>query len=380
MLICDADIYTPIGIRRGGTLRIEGTRIAELDAVSAVGEERIDGRDLLLVPGLIDLQCNGLCGYDVLDGTITAIAGLAAVLPRFGCTAVLPTIVSSLPDDLLRCVAAIAHCVAEPPPGAAILGAHQEGPWFNPAYSGAHIPANLRTFDPEEWRAIRAAANDTVRLVTLAPEVPGNEGAVAAIVAAGVIASVGHSGATYEEAQAAVVEGTRMTTHLFNAMTPFLHRAPGLSGAGLDLAELVPGIISDGIHIHPATIRLVAHARGIHGLALVTDAAPAGGMPPGTYEWQGRHVTWDGETIRLPEGGLAGSGLTPIEALRCYMRCTGLSLQDALPAMTSTPARILGMENERGSIVEGSRADLVLLTPNLQVHTTLVGGVIAYRA
>ncbi len=380
MLICDADIYTPAGIKRGATLRIEGTRIAGVDTVSSEGEERIEGRGLLLVPGLIDLQCNGLCGYDVLDGAAATIAGLAEVLPRFGCTAVLPTIVSSQPADLLRCVAAIAQCVAEPPPGAAILGAHQEGPWFNPAYSGAHIPANLRTFDLAEWEAIRAAANDTVRLVTLAPEVPGNEDAVAAIVAAGVIASVGHSGATYEEAQAAAAHGARMTTHLFNAMTPFLHRAPGLSGAGLDLAELVPGIISDGIHIHPATIRLVARARGIHGLALVTDAAPAAGMPPGAYTWQGRQVTWDGETIRLPNGGLAGSALTPIEALRCYIRCTGLSLQDALPAMTSTPARILGLEKERGSIVEGARADLVLLTPDLQVHTTLVGGLVAYRA
>src|SRR6185312_15501246 len=143
--------YTPDSIIRGGTVRVEGTRIADVDAVPTADEERIDGRGLLLVPGLIDLQCNGLCGHDVLDGTVGAIAGLAAVLPRFGCTAVLPTIVSSQPDDLLRCVAAIGRCVAKSPPGAAILGAHQEGPWFNPAYSGAHIPANLRTFDPAEW-------------------------------------------------------------------------------------------------------------------------------------------------------------------------------------------------------------------------------------
>jgi N-acetylglucosamine-6-phosphate deacetylase len=380
MLICDADIYTPDGIARGGTLRIDGARIAGLEHDATDDDERIDGRGLLLVSGLIDLQCNGLCGHDVLDGSPATIARLAAALPRFGCTAVLPTIVSSQPDDLLRRVAAIGRCVAEPPPGAAVLGVHQEGPWFNPAYSGAHIPANLRTFDVAEWQAIRKAANDTVRLVTLAPEVPGNEDAVAAIVAAGVVASVGHSGATYEEAQAAAAAGARMTTHLFNAMTPFLHRAPGLPGAGLDLPELLPGIIPDGVHIHPATIRLAARARGLHGLALVTDSAPAGGMPPGRYEWQGRQVTWDGETIRLPEGGLAGSGLTPIEALRRYIRHTGLSLQDALPAMTSTPARILGLEQERGSIVEGARADLVLLTPDLQVHTTLVGGVVAYRA
>ncbi|MGH2389440.1 MAG: N-acetylglucosamine-6-phosphate deacetylase [Chloroflexota bacterium] len=380
MLICEADIYTPDSIIRGGTVRVEGTRIADVDAVPTADEERIEGRGLLLVPGLIDLQCNGLRGYDVLDGSAAALAGLAAVLPTYGCTAVLPTLVSSPPEVLLQGVSAIARCVASPPPGAVILGTHQEGPWLSAAFHGAHLPANLRPFDLAEWSAIRAAARETVRMVTLAPEVPGNQGAVAAIVAAGAIASLGHSGASYDEAQGAVAAGARMATHLFNAMTPFLHRAPGLPGAALDLPELVPGIIPDGHHIHPAAIRLAARARGPHGLVIVTDSVPVGGLPPGHYDWQGRQVHWDGETVRLLGGPLAGSGLTPIGALRRYVHFTGLDLHQALPAMTSTPARLLGLEGERGSIVRGARADLVLLTPDLKVRATLVGGVVAYRA
>jgi N-acetylglucosamine-6-phosphate deacetylase len=380
MLICEADIYTPDGIIRGGTVRIEGSRIAEVDGTPTTDEDRIEGRGLLLVPGLIDLQCNGLRGYDVLDGTTTTLAGLAAILPSYGCTAVLPTLVSSMPEVLLQGVAAIAACVAAPPPGAVVLGTHQEGPWLSPAFHGAHLAANLRPFDHVEWEAIRAAARDTVRLVTLAPEVTGNHDAVAAVVAAGAVASLGHSGADYDEARGAVTAGARMATHLFNAMTPFLHRAPGLPGAALDLPDLIPSLIPDGHHIHPAAIRLAVRARGPHGLVIITDSVPVAGLPPGQYAWQDREVHWDGETVRLPGGGLAGSGLTPIGALRRYVHFTGLDLHQALPAMTSTPARLLRIERERGSIVPGARADLILLTPDLNVHTTLVGGVVVYRA
>jgi N-acetylglucosamine-6-phosphate deacetylase len=171
-----------------------------------------------------------------------------------------------------------------------------------------------------------------------------------------------------------------MATHLFNAMVPFLHRAPGLPGAALDHDDLTPGIIPDGYHIHPAAIRLTVRAKGTHGVVVVTDSVSVAGCPPGDYAMLGQQVTWDGETVRRRDGGLAGSGLSPIEALRRYMRFGGLSLLEALPAMTSTPARLLGLEGERGSLVPGARADLVLLTPDLQVHTTIVGGEIVYQA
>jgi N-acetylglucosamine-6-phosphate deacetylase len=175
-------------------------------------------------------------------------------------------------------------------------------------------------------------------------------------------------------------QGARMATHLFNAMGPLHHRAPGLAGAALDLEHLTPSIIPDGYHIHPAMIRLAVRARGSHGLVVVTDSVASAGRPPGTYTWRSGEIHWDGETVRLPDGTLAGSGLTPIEALRRYMRFSGLPLAEALPAMTTVPARLLGQSGLLGAIVPGAHADLVLLTPDLEVHTTLVGGEVAYQA
>ncbi|HEY8283505.1 MAG TPA: N-acetylglucosamine-6-phosphate deacetylase [Chloroflexota bacterium] len=382
MLITKADIFIPEGIIPGGTLRVMGERIATVEpgGSEVTGESCLDGDGLLLIPGLIDMQCNGFGGHDVQTGTLAAITDLAACLPQYGCTAVLPTIVSSQAPRLLACLAAIAAAVETPPRGASILGTHQEGPWLNPDYHGAHQVANIRPFDVAEWESIQRVSRATVRMVTVAPEAPGNHGAVASIVAAGAIASLGHSGADYPQATAAVGAGARMATHLFNAMVPFLHRAPGLPGAALDHDDLTPGIIPDGYHIHPAAIRLTVRAKGTHGVVVVTDSVSVAGCPPGDYAMLGQQVTWDGETVRRRDGGLAGSGLSPIEALRRYMRFGGLSLLEALPAMTSTPARLLGLEGERGSLVPGARADLVLLTPDLQVHTTIVGGEIVYQA
>ncbi|HXT36483.1 MAG TPA: N-acetylglucosamine-6-phosphate deacetylase [Chloroflexota bacterium] len=382
MLIIKADIFTPEGIVPGGILRVEGERIAAIEPAgsAATDESSLDGEGLLLIPGLIDMQCNGFGGHDVQDGTFAAIAGLAACLPRVACTAVLPTIISSPPNALLAGLAAIAEAVFAPPPGASILGAHQEGPWLNPDFHGAHQPANIRPFDTAEWDTIQRVSRATVRMVTVAPEAPGNRDVVAAILASGAIASLGHSGADYAQATAAAGTGARMATHLFNAMVPFLHRAPGLPGAALDREDLTPGIIPDGYHIHPAAIRLALHAKGIHNVVVVTDSVSVAGCPPGEYAMLGQPVTWDGETVRRRDGGLAGSGLSPIEALRRYMRFGGLSLHQALPAMTGTPARLLGLEGERGALIPGARADLVLLTPDLQVHTTMVGGEIVYRA
>ena len=382
MLITRADVFTPEGIIHHGALRVVGERIAAIESAGSaiMSESSLDGEGLLLIPGLIDMQCNGFGGHDVQDGTFAAIAGLAACLPRFGCTAVLPTMISSPRAVLLAGLAAIAQAVDAPPPGASVLGAHQEGPWLNPEFHGAHQPANIRPFDSTEWEEIQQVSRATVRMVTVAPEAPGNQDAVAAIMAAGAIASLGHSGADYVQTTAAAGTGARMATHLFNAMVPFLHRAPGLPGTALDHEDLTPGIIPDGYHIHPAAIRLVIRAKGIHGVVVVTDSVSVAGCPPGEYAMLGQPVTWDGETVRRRDGGLAGSGLSPIEALRRYMRFGGLSLHEALPAMTSTPARLLGLEGERGTLVPGARADLVLLTPDLQVHTTMVGGKIVYRA
>lgn len=376
-----AKIYAPEGAIDGGAILIDGERIAAVDAgMGGKPDEMIEAHGLLAIPGLIDLQCNGLAGYDVLDGEPEVIAGLAGAMARHGCTAFLPTIITAAHATLARSLRAVAEVAQAPRGGAIVLGSHMEGPWLSPRHRGAHPPEHIRPFDAAEWEALQQAARGTVRLVTLAPEVPGNEGAVATLARAGLLVSIGHSGADYESAMEATAQGARLATHLFNAMDPLHHRAPGLVGAALTEPGLVPSMIPDGYHLHPAVLRLIERARRGHDLVVVTDAVPAAGLPPGDYSWDGRQVTWDGDRVRLLDGTLAGSGLTPIEALRRFMRFTGRSLVEALPAMTSTPARLLGETGRRGVIAPGALADLVLLTPDLEVHTTIVGGRVDYRA
>jgi N-acetylglucosamine-6-phosphate deacetylase len=376
-----ATIYMPSSVISGGTILIEAGRFAAVtDRPVAPQDEEIDARGLLAIPGLIDLQCNGMAGYDVLDGEPETIAGLAQAMARHGCTAFLPTLITASHAVLARGLRAIADVARESRGGATVLGSHMEGPWLSPRHKGAHPLEQIRPFDAAEWAILQAAAAGTVRLVTLAPEMPGNGDAVAALASAGLLVSVGHSSADYDATMAALAEGARLVTHLFNAMDPLRHRAPGLVGAALTEPNLVPSIIPDGYHLHPAVIRLVERARRGDELLVITDAVPVAGLPPGEYAWDGRQVTWDGDRVRLLDGTLAGSGLTPIEALRRFMRFTGRSLAEALPTMTSVPAGLLGEAGNRGAIAPGATADLVLLTPDLDVHTTIVGGRVQYRA
>ena len=389
LIIRHATIHSPEGIIADGTLRVLGDRISGFGPDMLIAEQldanpdlpTLDARGLHLVPGLIDMQCNGFAGHDVLDGDPAVLRALAAALPRYGCTAVLPTLITASPETLLRGVRAIAEVAGdESGTAAAVLGTHLEGPWLSPEHRGAHPREWVRPYDAAELDALLGAAAGTLRLVTMAPELPGHMGAVARLAGEGILVSLGHSGVDYEGAVAAARAGARMATHLFNAMGPLHHRAPGLAGAALTLPTLVPSLIPDGHHVHPAIVRLAARARGPLDFVAITDSVPAAGLPPGQYGWQGAMVTWDGETVRLPDGTLAGSGLTAIEALRRLIAITGLSLSEALPAFTSTPARLLGQEQERGAIESGARADLLLLTDDLRVHTTLVGGRVAYGA
>jgi N-acetylglucosamine-6-phosphate deacetylase len=262
-----------------------------------------------------------------------------------------------------------------PPPGyrgAMPLGLHLEGPFLSPLAAGAHDPAALRAADPSLAAAWTPA--NGVRLVTLAPELDGALELIAQLARAGVVVSAGHSAATYEQGAAAIEAGVRYATHLLNAMPPLDKRTPGLAGALLEDGRVTIGVIPDGIHLHPAVLRLVDRACGRARLSAVTDATAALGMPAGTYTLAGGPVVLDGTSVRRPDGRLAGSALTADEALRRLAALTGRGPADALAAMTEVPARLLGISSERGTLAAGARADLLLLDARLEVVATFVGG------
>ena len=252
------------------------------------------------------------------------------------------------------------------------MGLHVEGPFLNPQKKGAHNAAYLRP--PSLDAVANWSPEDGVRLVTLAPELPGALEVVAALTARGIVVSAGHSMATYEEAETGFDAGIRYGTHLFNAMPSVNHRDPGLPGALLTDARTTVGLIADGIHTHPSVIELVWRILGRDRLSLVTDAMAALGMGPGQHLLGEYEVVVDDVSARLPDGVLAGSILSLDAAIRNLIHFAGCSLSDALATVTTTPAALLGLQAERGRIAPGYLADLTLLTPDLRVVGTIIRG------
>ena len=381
LYIHNAAIHTPDRLIDRGAVLSDGGRIVEVGPAGTIrrpaGAEVIDADGRALVPGFVELQFNGGFGDDFTDDPST-IWRVAEKLPRYGVTSFLPTIITSPLEKIAQGQTVVAH---GPPPGfrgARPLGLHVEGPFLNPAKKGAHNPRYLR--EPDLAAVERWSPATGIRLVTMAPELPGALDVIAALSSRGVLVSAGHSGATFDQAIAAFDAGARYGTHLFNAMSPFGHRDPGLPGALLTDPRPTVGVIADGVHTHRSVIGLTWLALGPHRMNLVTDAMAALGMPPGRHLLGDFEVVVDATSARLADGTLAGSILSLDQALRTLIDVTGCTLADALPTVTTTPARAIGIDHERGRIAPGCVADMVLLAAGLRVAATIAEGQVVFSA
>lgn len=367
-------VYTPTEILDRAVLCIQGQHIGAVGPQEALptppGAPAVDFPDLWAVPGFLDLQVNGGFGYDFAQDP-GSIPVLAQRLPAFGVTAFLPTLVSSPPEVVRKAVEVVEHLPPEPA-GARVLGLHLEGPFLNPQQAGAHNPAYLRPPSLEALADLEPLR--PVRLVTLAPELPGAEDVIRPLRQRGIVVAAGHTHATYEEALHALDLGVTFGTHLFSVMRSLHHRDPGIVGALLTDPRATVGLIPDGVHMHPAVVRLVWRMKGPEGICAVTDAIAALGMPPGRYRLGDMEVLVDERSARVPSGLLAGSILSLDQGVRNLMAFTGCTLPEALQTVTRTPARLLGLEGQVGRIAPGCLADLVLLDHDLQVVATLVAG------
>jgi N-acetylglucosamine-6-phosphate deacetylase len=377
-------ISGPVALAEGDSLSIgqvaDAAIYIEDGFITRVAPGLEPGADVLvsegvIAPGFLELQINGAYGADFTTDA-SSIVDASARLPASGVTAFLPTIITSPFDDYPPRLAE-ARQAAREARGAEVLGLHLEGPYLSPRRPGAHDPSLLRPIDVDEILAW--AAPDIVRIVTLAPELPGAAAAIRALRARGILVSVGHSNASYQEALVAFDAGIAWGTHLYNAMSPLGHREPGLMGALL-VSPVPVGLIADGVHSHPAMVKVAYRCKGADGIAIVTDAMEAMGMAPGTYRLADRIVDVDGKTARLADGTLAGSILTMDAGVRNMVEFTGCPQVEALAMASSTPARILRTARNgnppvrKGRITAGNDADLVILDNAGRVVETWVRG------
>ncbi len=333
--------------------------------LTATGLSSPNGRGIA-VPGFVDLQVNGFGGVDFLDADAEGYRRAGVALLETGVTAYLPTLITS-PEEQVIAAMREAPRERERP---RILGMHLEGPFLSPSRLGTHVPEARR--DPDVALLDRLLDAGPVRLMTLAPELPGAGKVIDRLLARGVAVSLGHSDATAEQANAAFDRGVHSVTHIFNAMRPFRHRDPGIVGAALARDDVIVAMILDGIHLAPETASViwrVARER----VALVTDAITAAGRADGSYSSFGSlDVQVHDGTVRGPDGVLAGSVLTMIEAVRA-LHALGASLEEAVRAATETPASVIGASSV-GRLSIGSAADLVVLDDRLEILRVIVAG------
>jgi N-acetylglucosamine-6-phosphate deacetylase len=373
LVLVNGRILTRTGIVEGKALairdgRIEGV-VASADIAADAPRHDLDGG--LLVPGFIDTQVNGGGGVLFNDSpTVEAIAAIGAAHRPYGTTGFLPTLISddlSVVDAAMR---ATEQAIASGVPG--VLGVHIEGPFLNVKRKGIHDPDKFRVLDDKAVTLLSSLTRGKT-LVTLAPETTTPE-MIARLVAAGVTVAAGHTNASYATTRKALDAGLTGFTHLFNAMSPLTSREPGVVGAALESTNAWAGVIVDGRHVDPVTLRIALRTRPLDRFMLVTDAMPTVGMVDKSFDLQGRHIrVVDGVCID-DRGTLAGSDLDMAGAVRNAVSMLGLSLEDAVAIASRAPAAFLGLAAERGTIAAGQAADLVLLDDALNVRETWIDG------
>lgn len=373
-LLHNARVLTDFGFEEELGVLLEGARIAsvapfrELQPVQA---ETHDLRGAYLAPGFIDVQVNG--GGDVLFNdapSVETIARMAQAHRRFGTTGLLPTLISTDPDTMHAAMAAVDAAITQGVPG--VLGIHLEGPFLASARKGVHDARAFRTPGREEIELICSLKHGRT-VLTLAPECVSPE-IIRELSARGVICCIGHTAADYAQTRAALDAGARGFTHLFNAMTPMQSREPGVVGAALEDAESWCGLIVDGHHVHPASLRVALAAKPIGKAMLVTDAMPPVGGESSSFTLDGRRIECRDGRCTTADGTLAGSALDMASAVRNTVGLLGTPLEEAVRMAALYPAAFLGLDHESGRIAPGHRADLAVLDENLRVRETWIGG------
>ncbi|WP_409302693.1 N-acetylglucosamine-6-phosphate deacetylase [Peribacillus sp. SCS-155] len=387
LLLYNAQVYLEEQVIDDGFVYIQDGAIVSAGPIALMPKDDAIKKTELeqgskIIPGFIDVHIHGAAGADTMDGTKDALETIATQLPAEGTTSFLATTITQGKDRINQALKNVAkYLQTDNLPGKAeILGVHLEGPFINPSKKGAQpenhiINPDLKLFD--EWQK---ESGDSIRLVTSAPEQQNGISFIKHLTEKGIISSIGHSDATFEQVKDAVAAGSTHVTHLFNGMRGLHHREPGLAGAAILMEKLKAEIIADGVHVSPEMVKLAVKAKGTDGVILITDSMRAKCLKNGHYDLGGQDVTVaDGKAL-LSDGTLAGSILKMIDSVSNIIEFTGLELEDAIMMASVNPAKQLGIYNRKGSISPGKDADIAILNQQNNVVLTYCRGKEAYRA
>lgn len=370
----------------------QGTVVVIGDRIIYVGDERegariqkaadpsvfevIDAQGGLIAPGLIDVHIHGSAGADLMDGTSEALSTMASFVAKHGTVGFLPSTVTASPEKT-RLVAEVVADYVGGEDEAEVLGIHLEGPYINEKFKGAQYGPAIRATDLVELSKLYTILGDKLRLITLAPEVPGASEAIAWLKERGIPISIGHTDASYEQAVNAFKQGVSHATHTYNGMRGLHHREPGTLGAILATPNIYAELIGDLIHVHPGAIRLMLRSVGTEYVVLITDAVQATGLPDGEYVLGDQQIFVQEGAARLSDGTLAGSTLTLLKAVQNMVEELAVPLVDAFRMASLNPAKSIGLK-DRGWIREGNQADFVILSADFQVAKTIVAGRVVF--
>jgi N-acetylglucosamine-6-phosphate deacetylase len=378
-------ILTPQEELRDCVILVEAGRITAIGHRDEVhipaGAKDYVASGMTVVPGFVDVHIHGAGGHDVMEADPAALDKITATVARFGTTSIVATTVTAPIEATCHSLEGVAQYIRAHEStadnarfGAHILGIHLEGPFINPERRGVHPVESILEPSVPTFEKFRAAAGNLIKMVTIAPEMPGALKLIAAALASGIVVGLGHTDADYAQARAAIQAGARHAVHVYNAMRPFGHRDPGVISAVLTDADVTAEIIADGIHVAGPAIQVLLGAKGFDTVLLVSDGTAATGMRDGTYRLGGLEVAVKDGVVRNSEGKLAGSTLTIDRAIR-YLVDLGVPAVDAIRMATILPARRLGLAGKKGIIAVGADADLVVLTPDLHVAGVMTRGV-----
>ncbi len=401
LLFKNARIITPIKIIDNGILIVEGDKIyyvgPERKSEASKNTKMVDVAGRYLVPGFIDMHLHGGGGADVMEAQEKAMERISVAHARGGSTSIVPTTTSASMDDIVKAVEVIGLVKGKTLGGAQVLGVHLEGPYFSMEQKGAQNSSFLRNPKPEEYLKILDEYDFIVR-VSAAPELEGGLRLGRELKKRKIVASIAHSNATYQDVLAAIDAGYTHSTHMYSGMSGLkrinAYRISGLIESTLLLDELTTEIIADGHHLPPSLMKLIMKAKGLDRVSLVTDAISAAGLGPGRYFFGGLNTIVEANVSKefeIPEGGgnyvaklltrdsFAGGVAVMNQLVKNMVKFVGLSIQDAVKMATINPARVIAVDNRKGSLTEGMDADIVILSRNLDVMMTVVGGRVVYE-